>query len=48
MQFELTPDVPDLVAALAAHFAVKGFTAQDACIIVVDMLAEAMEGTYLQ
>ena len=47
MQFELEPDIPDLVAALATHFALKGFTAQDACIVVVDMLAEAMEGTGL-
>lgn len=43
MLFESTPDVPDLIAALAAQFVDAGFSTEDACIIVLDMLAEAMD-----
>lgn len=45
VQFEVTPDVPDLIAALAAQFALRGFSAEDACVIVLDMLADAMSDT---
>ena len=45
VQFEVTPDVPDLIAVLAAQFALRGFSAEDACVIVLDMLADAMSDT---
>lgn len=43
MQFEGEPDVPDLIAALALRFARHGFAREDACIIAMEMLAEAMD-----
>lgn len=47
VQLELEPDVPELIAALAVRFAIRGFGSEDACIITMEMLAEAMEGTRL-
>ena len=44
-EVEVTRDVPDLIAALAAQFALRGFSAEDACVLVLDMLADAMSDT---
>lgn len=42
VDFETQPDVPDLIALLADRFVRGEFTIEDACLIVMDMLADAM------
>lgn len=42
LKIEAAPDVPDLVAALATQFLMRGYNSEDACVIVLEMLADAM------
>lgn len=40
--FEISPDMPELIAAIAEQFVIRGFRVEEAGAIVLEMLVEAM------